>query len=315
MLKYFVKRIISIIPIILGLSFIVFMAMQLAPGDTARLILGVEASEETIAAANAKWGLDQPITIQYFRWLTNAIHLDFGQSFSFKQSVWELVIEKIGPTLYLATAALLIAIPIGIILGVICAAFRGKWIDKLLICFNILGISSPIFWLAIVLIIIFAGNLNVLPSAGMHSVGEDSFMDLLYHLILPAITLSIVPMAVIMRITRSAMLEVMSQEYMRTAKAKGCNKKRRLMGHALKNAFVPILAVLGAEIGYAIGGALVVESIFSWPGIGSLLLDSILNRDYPVVVCGVLILCTIYVVINLIVDLLYGIFDPRIQYE
>lgn len=315
MIKYLIKRIISIVPIIFGLSVIVFFAMQLAPGDSARLILGVEASEETIAAANEKWGLNEPIPVQYTKWLGNAVHLDFGESLSYKEPVFGLVMDKLGPTLILALAALLIAMPIGILLGILCATFKGKWVDKILIWFNIFSISIPIFFLAIVLIIVFAGKLGMFPSAGMYSVGKTGFDNLLKHLVLPAVTLSIVPMAVIMRITRSSMIEVMSQDYMRTARAKGCNSLQRIFGHALKNAFVPILAVLGAEIGYAIGGALVVETIFSWPGIGSLLLDSILNRDFPVVVCGVLVLCSFYVVVNLIVDLLYGVFDPRIQYE
>lgn len=253
--------------------------------------------------------------MQYVTWLKNALHGDFGTSLNYHVSALPLVLDHLKPTLILSLAALLIAIPLGILIGTICAVMENTWVDRTLVTINIFGISIPIFWLGIILIIIFSGQLHLFPSANMHSPANTSFSDLLWHLCLPAVTLSIVPMTVIMRITRSSMIDVIHQDFMRTAKAKGCRRGRMILCHGLKNAFVPILAVLGVEIGYSVGGALVVESVFSWPGIGSLLLTSILNRDYVVVICGTVVICIVYTVVTLITDLLYGVFDPKIQYE
>lgn len=315
MLNYLIKRFLSTIPILLGITLIIFVALQLAPGDAAQIILGPMATAEDIAAANAKWGLDQPIAVQYMKWLGNALHGDFGMSFNYKQQVFPLVLQKLVPTLYLAFGALLIAIPFGILFGILSAIYENKWIDKIFSVLSYLGISFPIFWLGLILIIIFGQSFHWFPTSGMYSPGSDSFTDMLKHLVLPSITLAMVPLAVIVRITKSSMLEVMEQQYMKTALAKGCKRNRRIYVHGLKNAFVPILTILGVEFGYVIGGALVVENVFSWPGLGSLLLTATTNRDYPVVLCGTLVICFWYVMVNFVVDLLYGVFDPRIKYE
>ncbi len=315
MLNYLIKRFLSTIPILLGITLIIFVALQLAPGDAAQIILGPMATAEDIAATNAKWGLDQPIAVQYMKWLGNALHGDFGMSFNYKQQVFPLVLQKLVPTLYLALGALLIAIPFGILFGILSAIYENKWIDKIFSVLSYLGISFPIFWLGLILIIIFGQSLHWFPTSGMYSPGSDSFTDMLKHLVLPSITLAMVPLAVIVRITKSSMLEVMEQQYMKTALAKGCKRNRRIYVHGLKNAFVPILTILGVEFGYVIGGALVVENVFSWPGLGSLILTATTNRDYPVVLCGTLVICFWYVMVNFVVDLLYGVFDPRIKYE
>ncbi|MDD3242408.1 MAG: ABC transporter permease [Eubacteriales bacterium] len=177
------------------------------------------------------------------------------------------------------------------------------------------GISIPVFWLGMILIILFSQLLRWFSSSGMHTAGQTGFVDMLSHIVLPAVTLSFIPVSVIARITKASMLEVMGQDYMRTAMAKGCTARRQVRIHAIKNAFVPILSILGIEVGYVLGGALVVENVFSWPGLGSLLLNAVLTRDYGVVVCGTCVICIIYALINLVNDLLYGVFDPRIQYD
>lgn len=315
MLKYFSKRVLSIIPIILGVSIIVFIAIQLAPGDAAEIMLGSYATTEDVAAVRSQLGLDQPVVVQYFKWLGRALTGDFGTSITYRQPVLDLILGKVVNTLTLGLAALVIAVPVGIGTGIVCAVRKDRWIDRMLMGGTFVGISIPVFWLGMILIIVFSQLLGWFPSSGMHSAGQTGFLDMLRHIVLPAVTLSLIPTSVIARITKSSMLEVMGQDYIRTAQAKGCTPRRKIAVHAIKNALVPILSILGIEVGYVIGGALVVENVFAWPGLGSTLLTAVLTRDFSVVVCGTCIICIVYALINLVNDLLYGVVDPRIQYE
>jgi peptide/nickel transport system permease protein len=315
MLKYAIRRILSIIPTVIGISVIVFVSLQLAPGDPAQILLGKTATAENMAKLNAIWGFDKPLPVQYGRWALNAVQGNFGDSIIYKNSAISLVGEKLGATLILALTALFIAIVFGILLGIVAAVYKNRILDRLIMATSYVSISMPTFWIGIILIIFLSQSLNLLPSSGMYSAGKESFSQLLQHLIMPAFTLALIPLSIITRITRSSMTEILDQEYIKTARAKGCMSKRIIFIHALKNAFVPILSVLGMETGYIIGGTLVVESLFSWPGLGYFMLQSVAKRDYNVVLCGSMILCCVFVLINLAVDLLYGVFDPKIRYD
>jgi peptide/nickel transport system permease protein len=315
MLAYLIKRLLWIIPVLLGVSVVVFVAMRLAPGDPAQLLLGPYATEETLKQMRSDMGLDQPIVFQYFHFLSDLIVGDFGRSITYRQEVLPLVLEKLSASAYLGLASLVIAIPLGFILGIISAVKQNTWIDKVCMFIPLTGISLPIFWLGLILILFFSQTLGLLPATGMYSATGGGFGDLLAHILLPALTLSLVPASVIARMMRSSMLEVIRQDYIRTARAKGCDQWQVITIHTLRNALVPVVTVLGMEIGYVIGGAVVVETIFSWPGVGQLLLQAVLTRDFSLVVGGTIILSSIFVFCNLFVDLLYGVIDPKIELE
>ncbi len=313
MLRYVLKRLIWIIPVVIGVSFIVFFATRLAPGDPAQLLLGPYATEETLQQTREELGLDKPMIYQYGYWASKLLQGDFGDSIVHRQAVLPLLLSKLGSTLILGLAALIISIPLGLILGLISAIRQNSWLDKTIMLFSFAGISMPVFWLGMLLIILFSLVLGWLPSSGMYSAAAGNFTDLLTHLILPAVCLALVPVSVICRMMRTAMLEVIQQDYIRTAKAKGCSPFRVVMVHALKNCMVPIVTIIGIEVGYVIGGAVVVETVFAWPGIGQLLLNSILTRDYPLIIGGSILLAVIFALINLIVDVLYVVLDPKIE--
>jgi peptide/nickel transport system permease protein len=315
MLAYLIKRLLWIIPVLLGVSVVVFVAMRLAPGDPAQLLLGPYATEETLKQMRSDMGLDQPIVFQYVHFLSDIIFGDFGRSITYRQEVLPLVLEKLSASAYLGLASLIIAIPLGFILGIISAVKQNTWIDKVCMFIPLTGISLPIFWLGLILILFFSQTLGLLPATGMYSASGGGFGDLLSHILLPALTLSLVPASVIARMMRSSMLEVIRQDYIRTARAKGCSYWQVITIHTLRNALVPVVTVLGMEIGYVIGGAVVVETIFSWPGVGQLLLQAVLTRDFSLVVGGTIILSSIFVFCNLFVDLLYGVIDPKIELE
>jgi ABC-type dipeptide/oligopeptide/nickel transport system permease component len=238
---------------------------------------------------------------------------DFGRSIVYRQDVLGLVMDKFSSTACLGASALLIAFPIGTFMGIVGAVKQNSWIDKCFMTFSYAGISMPIFWLGMLLILLFSQTLGWLPTSGMHSPTGSGIGDVLKHLILPAFTLSLVPMSVVARMMRSAMLEVIHQDYIRTARAKGCSPFRVIVSHALRNSMIPVVTIFGIEAGYVIGGTVIVETVFSWPGVGQMLLNSILSRDFPLVVGGTLILAVIFVGINIIVDLLYNLIDPRIE--
>jgi peptide/nickel transport system permease protein len=316
MVSYLIKRLLWAIPVLFGVSIVVFVAMRLAPGDPAQLLLGPYATEETLKQMRSEMGLDQPIFVQYFHFLSQLLQGDFGRSITYKQEVLSLVMTKMGASLLLGLASLIIAVPLGLCLGILSAVKQNTWIDKVCMILPLTGISLPIFWLGLLLILFFSQTLSLFPATGMYSAsGGGSFGDLLKHIFLPAFTLALVPASVIARMTRSSMLEVIRQDYIRTARAKGCSPWQVVMIHTFRNALVPVVTVLGIQVGYVIGGAVVVETIFSWPGVGQMLLQAVLTRDFTLVVGGTIILSTIFVFSNLIVDMLYGIIDPKIELE
>lgn len=313
--KYLLKRIIGAFFVVIGISIIVFVAIRLAPGDPAEIMLGSYAQQDEVEKLREQMGLNRPIVVQYLFWLKDIVHLDFGTSITYHRPVLDVIVERLIPTIYLGAAALIIAVPLGLLFGSLSAIYRNKWVDKLLMSISFLGISIPVFWLGMISIIVFSLYLHIFPSSGMYSPGQTGFLNMLSHIVLPSFTLSLIPMSVIARMMKNSMLEVLNQDYIKTAQAKGCNGFQKIWRHAMRNSFVPIVTVLGVEMGYVIGGALVVENVFSWPGIGSLLLNAINTRDYPLIICGCCLLAVMYAVINLLMDIMYGIIDPRIKYE
>lgn len=300
--------------VLLGVSVVVFGVIHITPGDPARIMLGPSAREQDVQRLRQQLGLDQPIYIQYLEWLGNAVRGNLGDSIVLRRAVLQEVVQRAGNTLLLAVSAMLIAFPLGIGIGIASAVGRGSALDRLAMLLATLGLSLPSFWFALMLIILFSVTLGVLPGTGMTSaVGGGGPLDLLRHLILPAVALSVVPLAVIARYTRSAVLEVISQEYVTVARAKGLQERLVLSRHVLSNALVVTVTMLGLQVGFLLAGAVYIENVFSWPGIGQMLVDAILKRDFPLVQGGVLFVATTFVVINFCTDLLYGYLDPRIR--
>nr|WP_235888299.1 ABC transporter permease [Neobacillus paridis] len=309
------RRIWGLIPVLIGVTILVFMIMHLSPGDPAKIMLGPKATTESIAKLNAELGLDQPLYVQYFTWISNVLTGDWGRSLQLKMEVLPLVADRFGATLLLTLCSILIATAIGIGSGIISAYRKFSWTDRSLMLFVLVGFCLPVFWLGIILQIVFGLKLQLFPISGMYSPGQTGLMDLFLHLVLPSLALSAGAGAVIARMTRSSMLEVFEQDYIRTARSKGINERRVIYIHALKNAFIPVLTVLGMQIGFLLAGAVLVEMVFAWPGIGTLMVNGILARDFPLVQGVILFVATTYVIVNLIVDILYAILDPRISYQ
>lgn len=314
-LSYILRRLGGLIPVLLGVTILVFSIMHLSPGDPAKIILGPKATAESIEKLNAQLGLDQPLHIQYVNWIGNVLSGDWGRSIQMKMDVLPLVVDRFSATLLLTISSALIAAVIGITVGIISAYKRYSWIDRGLMLFVLIGFCLPVFWLGIILQIVFGLKLELFPISGMYSPGGSEFGDLIRHLILPSLALSAGAGAVIARMTRSSMLEVLEQDYIRTARAKGIKEQRVVYIHALKNAFIPILTVLGMQIGFLLAGAVLVEMVFAWPGIGTLMINGILARDFPLVQGIILFVATTYVIVNLIVDIIYALIDPRISYK
>ncbi|CCQ98664.1 dipeptide transporter; membrane component of ABC superfamily [[Clostridium] ultunense Esp] len=311
---YIVKRLLALIPVLLGVTILTFSIMHLSPGDPAKIILGSKATEESIRQLRAELGLDLPIYQQYLRWLGNILRGDWGRSIQMKMEVLPLILNRFGATLILTLASAGLATVFGVLSGIIAAQKKYTWIDRLLMLIVLVGFGMPVFWLGILLQITFGLKWNILPISGMYSPGQNGFLDLFKHLILPSISLAVGSGAIIARMTRSSMLEVFGQDYIRTARAKGLREKKVIYKHALKNAFIPIMTVIGMQIGFLLAGAVLVEMVFSWPGIGTLMVNGILARDFPLVQGIILFVATSYVLINLVVDILYAYLDPRISY-
>lgn len=315
MASYILRRIGGLIPVLIGVTILVFSIMHLSPGDPAKIMLGPKATAESIARLNAELGLDKPLYVQYFTWIGNVLSGNWGRSLQLKMEVLPLVSGRFLATLILTLSSIIIAGAIGIASGIISAYRRFSWTDRSLMMFVLVGFCLPVFWLGILLQIIFGLKLQWFPVSGMYSPGGSGFMDLLVHIILPSLALSAGAGAIIARMTRSSMLEVFEQDYIRTARSKGLKEKKIIYVHALKNAFIPVLTVLGMQIGSLLAGAVLVEMVFAWPGIGTLMVNGILARDFPLVQGIILFVATTYVVVNLIVDILYAILDPRISYQ
>ncbi|MDO5298757.1 MAG: ABC transporter permease [Clostridia bacterium] len=304
MYRYVLKRLVMLIPVILITSFIVFFIINLAPGDVVAQLTGGDATQEEIAQVRAQLGLDQPILIRYIKYLGGLLHGDLGTSYVTGRSVYASYMEKLPATLQLALASIFVSILISIPLGISSAVHQGSIRDNVGMVAALLGLSMPNFWLGLLLIIVFALNLGWLPSGG-----SDGFKSI----ILPAITVGTGLTAMLTRTTRSSMLDVIRQDYLRTARAKGVPERLVIRKHALKNALIPVITVIGTQLGSCLGGAILTETVFSWPGVGRLILDAVNSRDIPMVT-GCIVLKTITIsIILLIVDLLYAVVDPRIR--
>jgi len=310
---YLVKRLLATIPVMGVVALFVFSLLYISPGDPAAIIAGDIATDEDIARIRAKLGLDQPYLVRFGTWLWALAHGDLGVSIFTNLPVSQLVAQRLEPTAALTLCTLVVTVLIAVPIGVIAAWRVGTWVDRVVMGFSVLGFSVPVFVFAYLLMFVFAIELEWLPVQGYVSITEG-FWPFLRHMILPSVALGTVYMALIARITRASMLEVLSQDYIRTAQAKGLASRDVLMRHALKNAAVPIVTVIGIGIALLISGVVVTETVFAIPGIGRLTVDAILRRDYPIIQAVTLLFSAVYVLINLAVDLSYTLLDPRIRY-
>jgi peptide/nickel transport system permease protein len=309
---FIVRRVFFALPILLGASFIVFLLMKMVPGDAADILIPPEAPKEVAAMIRARFGLDQPIHIQYLRWLQAMASGDLGTSILTNQPVADELFGALTNTLKIALPATFLGFSLGVLLGALAAYYSGTWLDKLFSAFAITGVSLPHYWVGMVLVAIFAVELNVLPGQGMGPEGFPSTWEHVKHLILPVITLSLIPMGVVSRLVRANVLEIRSMEFVSALVAKGLGG-RRVLFHIMKNAAPSALALMGLQFGYLLGGSILVETVFNWPGSGSLMNLAIFRRDIPVLSATILMLATIFVVINIVVDVLQALIDPRIR--
>jgi peptide/nickel transport system permease protein len=309
---FIVRRVSYAVPILLGVSFIVFLLMKMVPGDAADILIPPEAPKEVAAMIRARFGLDQPIHIQYLRWLQAMASGDLGTSIFTNQPVADELFGALTISLKFALPATFLGFSLGVLFGALAAYYSGTWLDKLFSAFAITGVSLPHYWVGMVLVAIFAVELNVLPGQGMGPEGFPSTWEHVKHLILPVITLSLIPMGVVSRLVRANVLEIRSMEFVSALVAKGL-VGRRVLFHIMKNAAPSALALMGLQFGYLLGGSILVETVFNWPGSGSLMNLAIFRRDVPVLSATILMLATIFVVINIVVDVLQALIDPRIR--
>ncbi len=313
MSRYLFRRALSLVPILFLMSVIVFTLIRLVPGDPIDVMYGSEGMDAARRAAlSRELGLDESLVIQYAKWLGRALMGDLGRSYKAQMAVTDLIAQRLPATLWLSAAALLFSVVLAMPLGVIAAIKRNTWADFGAMAFAIFGISIPNFWAGIMLALVFAVYLRWLPSIGYISPFAN-LGDSIRHLLLPAITLGLSLAGTTSRLTRSTMLEELGKDYVRTARGKGLGGKAVLLGHALRNALIPTVTMVGLQLGFLIGGAVVVETVFAWPGIGLLVVDSIFGRDYPVVQGVVLTIAVMVVLVNLTVDVIYTVLDPRIR--
>jgi peptide/nickel transport system permease protein len=311
--RYIVQRLLLALVVVLGVSFVVFLIIHLVPGDPARVILGVQANEENVAALQERLGLNRPFHEQYVSWLWGIVNGDFGQSLITRQPVGPQLAQRLPATLQLAAAALILGMLIAFPAGIISALKPGSKLDVFTSFVSQLGVTVPDFWMGIMLILLFSLTLGWLPSRGYTPMSEG-FVPWLRHIIMPATTLGVISGSIQTRFIRSAMLEVMNQNYIRTARAKGLTERLVILRHALRNAMITIVTIIGLQITALLSAVVVVEVVFGWPGLGRLALDSVLDRDYPVVQGTVLVIAVLLTLVNLAVDLIYFFLDPRIEY-
>ena len=316
MLRYTIHRLLLTIPVLVGISVVVFLIMALIPGDPATAILGAFATPENATKLRAELGLDRPLIEQYFTWAGNLLSGDFGRSYALNRPVLDELLERLGPTLLLAGSAMCVCVLLGLIAGLLAAVKQYTWVDQGLTLFTLIGISAPSFWLGLMAVSLFTVQLGWLPASGMYTpYGDESPGDLLVHLLMPAVTLGLVASSVIARLTRTSMLEQLRQDYVRTARAKGERETAVVIRHAFRNALVGLIPVLGLQAGFVLGGAVYIETVFQWPGIGRMLVNAISTRDILLVQGGVMMVATIYVFFNLLADLIQHALDPRIQHS
>jgi peptide/nickel transport system permease protein len=315
MIMILIRRILFLLPVLLGGSAIVFTLIHLSPGDPIDALMGVYASPEARNALRQKYGLNDPLIVQYVRWLWLVLHGDWGTSIQQHVPVLPLVLEKFGITLILTAAAASFATIVGVATGIGAAVKQNTWIDRAILLISVFAVSMPPYWLGLIAIFIFSVQLHWLPTGGLHSFsGEKTTLDLMSHLIMPSIVAGLTPAAIISRVTRSAMLEVMKLDFMTSLRAKGLTERGAILGHALRNALPAIVSMTGLQIGYLIlGAALFVEIIFSWPGLGLEIYKSIVGRDMPMMLGLVLFSTFVFVLLNLIVDIIYRLINPRVR--
>jgi ABC-type dipeptide/oligopeptide/nickel transport system permease component len=325
-LQYIVRRLLSLVVILLGVSVLVFALVHLAPGDPVRIMLGEEATAADVERLNRIYGFDQPLPVRYWRWLRAALQGDFGVSIRQQLPVREIIFERMPATIELSLWSMLISIGIGVPLGVLAAVRRNTWIDFGSMFAALVGVAAPNFWVGLILLSQIALHVAWLPIGGRGPAFGDAMWalvtrldgalmwDHLRYMLLPALALGASLMAVITRLTRSSLLEVLGKDYVRTARAKGLRGLTIVYGHALKNALLPVVTVVGVQFGALLGGAIVIEVVFSWPGVGRLIVNAISQRDFPVVQGSVLMLAVVFAFVNLLVDLSYGLINPRVRY-
>ena len=313
---FLARRLLHLGPVLLGVSVIVFMVLHLAPGDPAEVMLGANANKEDLDRLRTQLGLDQPLHVQYLHWIGQVVQGDLGRSLWMKRPVLGEVLERFKATLLLTGSALLLSTLGGIALGIASATRANSLLDRLSGVASLFGASMPVFWLGIVLMVVFSLWLGWLPASGLYApYGGGGLRDLLAHLVLPAVTLAAASVTIIARLTRATMMDTLGQDNVRTARAKGLGERMVVWRHALKNALIPIVTVVGVQAGYLLGGAVLTETVFAWPGVGTLVVQGILARDMPLVQGGVLVIALSFVLVNLAVDTLYAWLDPRIKFQ
>lgn len=332
MLKFIIRRLLLLVPILLGLSFLLFIWVRALPGGPATALLGERATPERVAEVNRLYGFDQPVVEQYFKYLNRIVRLDFGQSITLRKNVTDEMFRRFPATVELTAAAMLFATALGIPLGFAAAKRERTWVDNGSMVASLVGVSIPVFFLAQILKYFFAQKLGWFPTIGrldaartlqkhtnfnlIDSVIEwdwSAFWDTVKHLVLPAIALGTIPLAIIARITRASVMEVLNEDYVRTARSKGMSRAVVDRRHVLRNALLPIVTVVGLQTGLLLSGAVLTETVFAWGGVGQLISGAVLDKDYPVIQGGVLFLAIVFVVVNLVVDVVYGVIDPRIR--
>lgn len=314
MKNFLFKRILQTIPTLFIVAVIVFIITRMLPGNPAAALLGPQASAEDVAAYTKKLGLDEPLLIQFFNYLKDLVTFDFGNSLAYNQPVLDLILERFPNTIILAVTALVIAMFVGVFLGILAARKQNTIVDYLVTTLSLVGVSMPVFWLGVMLVLFFSVDLDLLPASGM-GVLSDGFGNFLKHLVLPSVTLATIPTSQFARVMRSSMLETISQEYIKTARSKGLKERVVIYKHALKNALNPLITVMGLQFALLLSGAVLTETIFSWPGIGLLIVDAIEKRDFIVVNYTIIFIALIFILINLLVDILYKAVNPKIKLE
>ena len=333
MANYLISRFAGTVPVIMLISLLVFLLIHAAPGDPTLMLLGEDTTAADVERAKAQWGLNQPLYVQYIKFLASSLQGEFGKSFKYNEPVRNVIIQRLPATIELAVVSIFIAILLAVPLGVWSGAKPNSTIDNVGTTFGLFGISMPSFWLGIMLILLLAGVLNILPTSGRSTYGIagpeitgfyllDSLLqqnwravwDAFTHILMPALALGVNMLGILMRVTRSSILEVMNEDYIQTARAKGLRENKVLWRHVTSNALIPVITVVGLELGTLLSGSIIVETVFSWPGSGSLLITALNARDYPLVTGLVMTYTLAFVIINLIIDGLYAVIDPRIRY-
>lgn len=334
MVWFLTRRTAGTIPVLMLISLLVFMLLQAAPGDPATLLLGDDVTKADVAEARKRWGLDEPAYVQYVKFMWNAVQGDLGRSFKYGEQVSRLILERLPATLELAIVSTLFAAIIAVPFGIWAGARPNSWVDNTVSIIGFFGISMPNFWMGIMLILIFSGIMGWLPTSGRETFGVTgppitgfilldsalrldgkAFWDAFSHIIMPAITLGTNMIGIILRVTRSAVIEIMHEDYVTTARAKGQRERKVLSVHVLRNALIVIITVVGLELGALLSGSIIVETVFAWPGIGTLLIEGLSSRDYPLITGLVLVYTAMFVIINLFIDICYAAIDPRVRLE